>query len=63
MNVRVFLASFMIAYRASNVFESINKLETDLQAASVKMLEVHPALWIVSPGSLTLDRYTPPPEA
>ena len=41
MNVRVFLASFMIAYRASNVFESINKLETDLQAASVKMLEVH----------------------
>ena len=62
VNVRVFLASFMIAYRASNVFESINKLETDLQAASVNMLEVHPTLCIFSPASWTLDRDSPPPE-
>jgi T-complex protein 11 len=40
VNVRVFIASFMMAYHASNVFESINKLETDLQAASVAMLNV-----------------------
>ncbi|KAJ1468901.1 T-complex protein 11-domain-containing protein [Baffinella frigidus] len=40
VKVRVFLASFMIAYHPTSVFERITKLETDLQDASVKMLEV-----------------------
>ncbi|KAJ1465578.1 T-complex protein 11-domain-containing protein [Baffinella frigidus] len=40
VNVRVFLAAYMIAYHQTNVFESINDRERELHTASVKMLEV-----------------------
>jgi hypothetical protein len=40
VSVRVFLASFLVAYHPSNTFESINKLETELMTASVAMLQV-----------------------
>jgi hypothetical protein len=40
VNVRVFLASFMIAYRSTNVFESMHKRENDLQVAAIEMLKV-----------------------
>jgi hypothetical protein len=44
INVRVFIASFKLAYHPTNVFESINKLENELHVAAVKMLEVFDAL-------------------
>ena len=40
VNVRVFLASFLVAYHPINTVESINKLETELMTASVAMLQV-----------------------
>jgi hypothetical protein len=46
VNVRVFVASFMIAYHPNDVFESINELETDLHLAAVAMLEVFDTLCI-----------------
>ena len=44
VNVRIFVASFMIAYHTTNVFDSINKLETDLKIAAVEMLKVFDTL-------------------
>lgn len=44
INVRVFLASFMIAYHPRSVFERVRQLETELIDASIKMLAVFDAI-------------------
>jgi len=44
VNVRVFLASFMIAHHSTSVFESINTLEAELIDAARKMLIVFDTL-------------------
>jgi hypothetical protein len=54
VKVSVFLASFFIAYKASDVFQTTTTLSTELQVAAVNMLNVFDALFLkicaASPG-------------
>lgn len=41
VKIRVFLVAYLIAYRSTDVFQRITKLEVDLQKAAIDMLKVY----------------------